>query len=127
MSAPDGRLRPHPSNRLTGPVVSLDLPALARALRAEPHPARDGHRQEGLIHRGRLRIVLFTFDAGGRLPDHRAPGHVVIQCLRGKLEVAAGDTSHHLDAGGVLVLDPAEPHSVEAPIESDMLLTVCMD
>ena len=126
MDQSDERLRPHPSNRLAGPVVPLDLPNLARALQTEPHPSKDGHRQVGLFHRGHLRLLLFTFDAGGRLPEHRAPGQVVIHCLRGGLDVAAGDAHHQLGPGEALVLDPAVPHAVEAVAESDMLLTVCM-
>jgi quercetin dioxygenase-like cupin family protein len=122
----DERLRPHPSNRLAGAVVPLNLPDVARTLRAEPHPAKDGHRQTGLIHRGQLRILLFTFETGGRLPEHRAPGHVVIHCLRGELDVEAGGTRHRLGPGEVLVVDPAVPHAVEALSESDMLLTICL-
>ncbi|MGH7579943.1 MAG: cupin domain-containing protein, partial [Gemmatimonadales bacterium] len=76
MNPADERLRPHPSNRLAGPAVLLNLPDLARALQAEPHPAKGGHRQAGLIHRGPLRLVLFAFEPGGRLPQHRAPGYV---------------------------------------------------
>lgn len=126
MNQPDERLRPHPSTRFAGPVVSLDLPDLASALRSEPHPARDGHRQAGLVHRGPLRMLLFTFESGGRLPEHRAPGQVVIHCLGGELAVEAGDTRHRLSGGEVLVLEPDVPHSVEALADSDMLLTVCL-
>ena len=126
MNQPDERLRPHPSTRFAGPVVSLDLPDLAGALRSEPHPARDGHRQAGLVHRGPLRMLLFTFESGGRLPEHRAPGQVVIHCLGGELAVEAGDTRHRLSGGEVLVLEPDVPHSVEALAGSDMLLTVCL-
>lgn len=126
MTQADERLRPHPSTRLAGPVVPLDLPQLARALFAEPHPAKDGHRQAGLIHRGPLRLLLFTFEPGGRLPEHRAPGHVIIHCLRGELAVEAGGEEHRLDEGHAVVLDPNVPHSVTAVAESEMLLTVCM-
>lgn len=112
---------------MAGPVEALDLPALARELRAEPHPAKDGHRQTGLIHRGRLRLLLFTFEPGGRLPEHRAPGHVVIQCLRGDLAVDAGGSRHRLAAGAAVVLDPDVTHSVEAFAESEMLLMVCRE
>lgn len=126
MSQPDERLRPHPSTRMTGPVVPLDLPDLARALHAEPHPAIDGHRQAGLIHRGPLRLLLFAFEPGGRLPEHRAPGYVVIHCLGGELAVGVGDATHRLGAGEAVVLDPEVPHSVAAAVESEMLLTVCM-
>jgi quercetin dioxygenase-like cupin family protein len=98
---------------------------MVRALRAEPHPAKGGHRQAGLIHRGHLRLLLFAFEPGGRLPDHRASGHVVIHCLRGELVVEAVDARYRLGAGEAVALDPGVPHTVEAPVESDMLLTVC--
>lgn len=126
MEPADDRLRPHPSNRLAGPVVPLDFPDLARTLRAEPHPAKDGHRQLSLIHRDELRILLFTFEAGGRLAGHRAPGQVVIHCLRGELDIEANGARHRLKGGGALVLDPSVPHSVDAVAESEMLLTVCL-
>ena len=127
MSAPDERLRPHPSNRLAGPVVPLNLLDLARALHAEPHPATSGHRQAGLIHRGPLRVLLFAFEPGGRLPEHRAPGHVLIHCLRGELTVEAGGEEHRLAGGEAVSLQPDVPHAVTAAVESDMLLTVCID
>ncbi len=126
MTQPDERLRPHPSTRLAGPVVLLNLPDLARALHAEPHPAKQGHRQAGLVHRGPLRLLLFAFEPGGRLPEHRAPGHVVIHCLRGEIAVEAGGATHALGSGEALVVDPDVPHSVAAATESEMLLTVCM-
>lgn len=126
MNQSDERLRPHPSTRLAGPVVTLNLPDLARALHAEPHPAKDGHRQVGLIHRGPLRMLLFTFEPGGRLPEHRAPGQVVIHCLRGALVVEASAADYRLGSGEAVVLEPDVPHSVEAVTESEMLLTVCI-
>lgn len=124
MNPSDERLRPHPTTRLSGPAVPLKLPDLARALRSEPHPAKGGHRQAGLIHRGPLRLLLFTFEAGGSLPEHRAPGQVVIHCLEGDLAVKAGDDQHRLGAGEAIVLEPGVPHAVEAVAESEMLLTV---
>ncbi len=120
------RLRPHPSTRLAGPVVPLALHDLARALHAEPHPAKSGHRQAGLVHRGPLRLLLFAFEPGGSLPEHRAPGHVVIHCLRGELTVDAAGETHRLQDGDAVVLDPDVPHGVAAVSESEMLLTVCM-
>jgi quercetin dioxygenase-like cupin family protein len=69
---------------------------------------------------------LFTFEPGGHLPEHRAPGQVVIHCLRGELAVEAGAAQHRLSGGDALVLEPDVPHSLEAVVESDMLLTVCI-
>jgi quercetin dioxygenase-like cupin family protein len=126
MNQTEQRLRPHPSVRLAGPAVALNLPDLSRALQAEPHPSTQGHRQAGLVHRGQLRLVLFAFESGGELPEHRAPGHVVIHCLRGELVVEAAGADGVLKTGEALFLDPNVPHSVRAAVESDMLLTVCL-
>jgi quercetin dioxygenase-like cupin family protein len=127
MSQPEERLRPHPSERLSGPAVLLNLPEFTRALYAEPHPPKQGHRQVSLVHRGPLRLVLFALEAGGELPEHRAPGHVVIHCLRGQIEVEAAGVLERMGANEALVLDPDVPHTVKAVTESEMLLTVCLD
>jgi quercetin dioxygenase-like cupin family protein len=127
MSQPEERLRPHPSERLSGPAVLLNLPEFTQALYAEPHPSKQGHRQVSLVHRGPLRLVLFALEAGGELPEHRAPGHVVIHCLRGQIEVEAAGARERMGANEALVLDPDVPHTVKALIQSEMLLTVCLD
>jgi quercetin dioxygenase-like cupin family protein len=124
MTLADDRLRPPPSAREAGPELSLDLGATLRALRAEPHPPTHGHHQISIAHRGPLRLVLFAFDAGGRLPEHRAPGLVTILALRGRLRIRTPRTVHELDAGQAVLLDPEVPHDVDAPVESDMLLAV---
>ena len=126
MTQPDERLRPHPSARLAGPAVPLNLPDLARALHAEPHHATHGHRQASLAHRGPLRLVLFALEAGATLPEHRAPGHVVLHCLRGRLEIEAAGARQQLGAGEALLLDPEVPHAVAALEESDLLLTLAL-
>lgn len=126
MTSPDERLRPHPRTRDIGPAIRFEFAELARELRAESFPAKDGHRQIGLIHRGPIRLLLFAFDPGGRLPEHKAPGHIVIHCLRGELTVTATGTPHRLGGGDAIVIDPDVSHDVAASAESDMLLTVCM-
>ncbi|HEX2635533.1 MAG TPA: cupin domain-containing protein [Gemmatimonadales bacterium] len=127
MSQPEERLRPHPSERLSGPAVLLNLPEFTQALYAEPRPSKQGHRQVSLVHRGPLRLVLFALEPGGELPEHRAPGHVVIHCLRGQIEVEALGARERMEANEALVLDPDVPHTVKALTQSEMLLTVCLD
>jgi quercetin dioxygenase-like cupin family protein len=124
MTISDERLRPPPSAREAGPELALDFGATLRALRAEPHPATHGHRQISVAHRGPLRLVLFAFDAGGRLPEHRAPGFVTILALAGRVRVRTPRGAHELDAGQAVLLDPDLPHDVEAPVDSDILLMV---
>jgi quercetin dioxygenase-like cupin family protein len=124
MAAPEERLRPHPSDRLAGAEHVLDLPAALRALRTEPRPGTNGHRQITLLHHGPVRLVLFAFEAGGRMPKHRAPGWITIHVLRGSLQVRTPDAKHVLSAGQLLTLGPDAPHDVDASEEADMLLGI---
>jgi quercetin dioxygenase-like cupin family protein len=124
MTASDERLRPHPSDRFAGTEHMLDLPAALRALRTEAYPAANGHRQIALMHQGPVRLVLFAFEAGGRIPQHSAPGWVTIHSLRGTIAVRTGDTLHVLREGMLLSLAPSVLHDVEATETADMLLGI---
>lgn len=58
------------------------------------------------------------------MPEHRAPGWVTIQVVRGALRVRTPDALHELSEGQILALAPNVPHDVEATDEADMLLGV---
>lgn len=123
----DQRLRRAPGERFEGPSHAFHLDAVAARLRAEDHPARRGHRQMTIFQRDHVTHVVFAFDQGGGLSEHKAPGLVTIQVHAGKLRVVEEGREHEMPAGSVLVLDPDVPHSVEAMEESVMLLTVHME
>jgi quercetin dioxygenase-like cupin family protein len=120
----EDRLRPHPSDRFAGVEHVLDLPASLRALRAEDFPSANGHRQIALMHQGPVRLVLFAFEAGGRIPQHAAPGWTTIHVLRGALKVHTPEAVHVLSEGKLLSLAPDMLHDVEATEQSDMLLGI---
>jgi quercetin dioxygenase-like cupin family protein len=124
MTTPDVRRRPRPSDRFAGTEHALDVRAALDALRAERAPGASGHRQITLLHQGPVRLVLFAFDAGGRMPEHRAPGWVTIQVMRGALRVRTPDEQHDLAEGQILALAPNVLHDVDATEEADMLLGV---
>ena len=124
MTTPDARRRPRPSDRFAGTEHALDVREALRALRAEAGASANGHRQITVLHQGPVRLVLFAFAAGGRMPEHRAPGWVTIQVLRGVLRVRTPDAQHALAEGQILALAPNVPHDVEAGEEADMLLGV---
>jgi len=121
------RLRTPPSERFAGPCHLFSLSQALAELREEQHPARNGHRQITLFHRGRVTQVAFWFDAGGHLDRHSASGLVTIHGLEGHLVVAADGDEHDLPAGHVLILDRSVPHDVRALEPSAMLLTVCLE
>lgn len=124
MDTSNDRRRERPSDRFAGAEHALDMRAALRALREESKPGPHGHRQITLLHEGPVRLVLFAFSAGGRMPEHRAPGWVTIQVLRGELQVQAPDALHSLTEGQILALAPNVPHDVRAIEEADMLLGV---
>ena len=118
------RLRTPPVDRFAGPKHLFSLGAALKRLRAEDHPPRDGHRQVTIFHRAPVTTVLFSFESGGYLAEHSAPGLVTIHALEGRLEVAAEGVDHELEPGSILILDPSVPHDVRASERSAMLLTV---
>lgn len=124
MTTPDARRRPRPSDRFAGPEHTLDTHKALRALRAEASAGTNGHRQITLLHEGPVRLVLFAFDAGGRMPEHKAPGWVTIQVVRGELRVRTAEQQHTLGEGQILALAPGMLHDVEAHQEADMLLGI---
>jgi quercetin dioxygenase-like cupin family protein len=118
------RLREHPEDRFASPTQFLDLAAAATALRTEPHAAVAGHRQVTVARHGPVTVILFAFEPNGLLKEHHADGEVLLQVLRGRLQVTADEDRHTLGPGTLLVLAPGVPHSVRALEAADMLLTV---
>lgn len=121
----DDRLREHPVERLAPPVQRIDLAAAVRQLRAEAHASTAGHRQVALVRRGPVSLILFVFEPGGLLKEHRTEGEVTIQVLAGRLAVTAGAETVDLGAGELVSLAPGQAHAVRAQEAGEMLLTVC--
>ncbi len=124
MTTPEERLRPRPLDRFAAAEHLLDLTASLRVLRSESRASANGHRQIALMHEGPVRLVLFAFEAQGRLPQHSAPGWVTIHVLRGTVRVQTTEALHLLRSGTLLSLAPGVLHDVEASEESDVLLGI---
>ena len=127
MTASPERRRPRPSDRFAADEHQLDLGAALASLRAEPNAGANGHRQVALMHEGPVRLILFAFEADGRMPQHAAPGWVTIHVLRGSLTVETPDATHVLPGGTLLSLAPGVRPDVEATEDSDMLLGIYPD
>lgn len=123
----EDRLRPAPAERFAGDSHLFDLGEALRALRAEKHAAKDGHRQITIFRRPPVAHVLFAFEPGGVLRRHSANGLVTIHVLEGSLRVEADGRDHELAAGQILILAPQVPHDVRAGEASAMLLAVHME
>jgi quercetin dioxygenase-like cupin family protein len=126
MGQEPARLRRAPVERFAGTEHVYNLADIAAQLRAEPHPASDGHRQMTIAHHGSVALVLFDFEADSRLVDHVADGLVTIQTLAGHVQVKTSEGEHELGVGTILVLSPGVAHDLHANVASQVLLTVHM-
>jgi quercetin dioxygenase-like cupin family protein len=118
------RLREHPAERFAGTEHVFDLRQTATSLQQEAHASQQGHRQISIFHRGNVTMVLFVFEAGGTMREHRANGMVTIHVLDGALSVTTPQSTYDLQSGHVLALDADVPHSLQATALTQMLLTV---
>ena len=118
------RLREHPAERFAGPEHVFDLRQTASTLQEEAHASQQGHRQISIFHRDNVTMVLFVFEAGGTMREHRANGLVTIQILDGALSVTTPQSTYDLQSGQILALDANVPHSLQATALTQMLLTV---
>ena len=76
------------------------------------------------MREGPVSLILFSFDAGGQLKEHRADGIVCIHVLHGRLHVGTDAQEHELGTGELLFLNPHVPHSLVAIDESDVLVSI---
>ena len=119
--------RTSPRERFEGSEHLFDLAVESQRLRDEPGGTRDGHRQITLFRGGGVSIVLFDFEAGGRLKGHAADGYVTVQVLSGEIRTETAEEQYRMPTGSLLVLRPGIRHDVRAETASRMLLTVRLD
>lgn len=129
--APD-RQRDHPKNRFSAAQHHYDLGAVARTLTSDATLSGHGHRQETLykgsdLNKGPTTVALFTFDKGAHFPRHVAQGVVTMHVVLGHMRVLSNGQAFQLKANHVLVLRPGVEHELFAEMDSQMLLTVCLE
>jgi quercetin dioxygenase-like cupin family protein len=120
--APNEHRRPHPQAMATS-YLEFDI---ARELEQLHREAgwQSGQNAKTLVKYDGLRIVLIALKARSRIPGHQTEGQISIQTVVGHIRVRAQGRSVELRSGGLLALDRALPHDVEALEESAFLLTI---
>jgi quercetin dioxygenase-like cupin family protein len=104
----------------TSNLIVFELRTLARFRDDRPYV-------QVLSDLGSARVVLIAFRAGQQLTEHRSPGQVLMQALRGRVTIETPADSVRLQAGLLLRLDAGIPHSVIARTDALMLLTITPD
>lgn len=103
--------RPAPPTVIEDVTAALEIPS-------EGFASRVLHRDD------RVRVVGFAFAAGGELTEHTAALPVVIQVVRGRVELTVEGRTVTVTPSSWVHLPPREPHSVRAAEPSVMLLTI---
>jgi quercetin dioxygenase-like cupin family protein len=82
-----------------------------------------------LIGTEHAKVVRVVLKAGKTLPEHKAKGEIVVQCLEGRVVFSTLGKEIEIQPGQLIYLNSAEPHSVRALEDSSFLLTVvfCKD
>jgi quercetin dioxygenase-like cupin family protein len=101
-------------------LIVFDLRTLARFRDDHPHI-------QVLSDLGSARVVLIAFRAGQQLAEHRSPGQVLMQVLRGRIIIETPEKHVRLQAGLLLRLEASVLHSVIARTDALMLLTITPD
>jgi quercetin dioxygenase-like cupin family protein len=77
-----------------------------------------------LVNRKGGTLTLFAFDAGQSFSEHTAPFDTVAEILDGEADIAIAGQQFHLRAGEIIIMPANQPHAVNAPQKSKMLLTM---
>lgn len=118
----EGHWRPH-APPMTGPFMEFDLPAEVHRLQGEKTWS-SGQNARTLVKYDDLRVVLVALQAHARMTEHKSEGRISVHVLSGHVVLRAAGRTFNLRPGGLLALDHAMSHDVEALEESTLLLTI---
>ena len=93
-------------------------------LNSEVEVPLNGTLSRVLHHDDRLRLVVFAFDAGQELTEHRSGSAAVVQVVSGRLRFLASGEDHEMGPETWLYMSPGEEHALEALEPTVMLLTL---
>jgi quercetin dioxygenase-like cupin family protein len=77
-----------------------------------------------LLRADQVEIARLVVPAGKEIPEHKAKGEIVVQCLDGQVAYHVFGKTLTLEAGKLLYMPMGEPHSVKGIEDASLLLTV---
>jgi quercetin dioxygenase-like cupin family protein len=101
-----------------GPGEIVDVRPLGPALAAA--------RTTTLVRAAQVEVIRLVVPAGKEIPEHKAKGEIVVQCLEGRAAFTALGKTQTLAAGELLYLPTGEAHAVRGVEDASLLLTVLL-
>ena len=101
-------------------AVLGEMTTLLQRVRGNKSKATTTH----LVKSGPIRIQVLALDEGGEVNQRDAAGPFTLQCLLGRVSVAAQGSDQRLTTGDLFVADSGIAHDIRAEEPSVLLLTV---
>lgn len=79
-----------------------------------------------LVRGEELEVIKLILPPGKEIPEHRAKGDVLVQCLEGQIALTTRGRIENLRAGEFVYLPTGESHSVRSVEPASVLLTVVL-
>lgn len=80
-----------------------------------------------LIKTPRMEVIRLVLPQGKTIPQHQAPGEIIVQGLTGRVRFTTMGTSIEVKNGQFFYLSAAEPHEVTAIEDCSFLLTILLN
>jgi quercetin dioxygenase-like cupin family protein len=94
----------------------VDVRPMSSALAASPRTI--------LLLAEQVEIARLAVPAGREIPEHKAKGEIVVQCLEGRVAYTVFGKTLTLEPGKLLYMPMGEPHSVKGIEDATLLLTI---
>lgn len=109
---------------LRAPLLSFSINNEIEKLLKEPGWLTNDRNAVTLQKNPKLRVVLISLRKGAVLHEHKVEGPITIMVLSGNINFIVGEEKVNTKANGMIVLERAIPHDVEALEDSTFILTI---
>lgn len=82
------------------------------------------HNTVTLKKKSNLRVVLILLRKGVTLNEHKVECPITLFVISGKINFIAGEEKVYAESNGLVVLEKAIPHDVEALEDTTFILTI---
>lgn len=121
---PDRSSHGRPAERISAPVITVNLESELKALRDSDSYRRNDHASATLVNRPGLGAVLIALPKGGHLAEHRTARPITLRVLEGRIQVSLEDRTIEMVRGDLTALAPNLQHKVTGLEDSAFLLTM---
>lgn len=120
----DRNTRTRPAERISAPVITVNLETELKALRDSDSYKRNDHASATIVNRPGLGVVLIALPKGGHLAEHQTARPITLRVLEGTIQVSLEDRTIEMVRGDLAALAPNLQHMVTAVEDSAFLLTM---